>query len=67
MKIGDMVQIFQTYPDDWIEAENEVGIVVGLGKRLHIPAAKVMVLGEIAEFDFEELALVDEDYVNESR
>ena len=67
MKIGDMVQIFQSYPDDWIEAENEVGIIVGFGKRLHMPAAKVMVLGEVAEFDIDELLLVDEVYLNECR
>ena len=53
--VGDAVRIFQDYPDDWIEAENQVGLIVGFAKRLHIPAAKVLVLGEIAEFDLKEL------------
>jgi len=57
--VGDAVQIFQDYPDDWIEAENQVGLIVGFGKRLHIPAAKVLVLGEVAEFDLTELQKID--------
>tara|TARA_Y100000592_G_scaffold46738_1_gene74148 strand:- start:1603 stop:1818 length:216 start_codon:yes stop_codon:yes gene_type:complete len=56
--VGDAVKIFQDYPDDWIEAENQVGLIIGFGKRLHIPAAKVLVLGEVAEFDLTELQLV---------
>ena len=56
--VGDAVQIFQDYPDDWIEVENQVGLIIGFGKRLHVPAAKVLVLGEVAEFDLTELRLV---------
>ncbi len=67
IKVSDIVQIFQTNPDDWVEVENKVGVVLGFAKRLHIPAAKVMVLGEIAEFDLDELVLVDEDYINAIR
>ena len=59
MRIGDIVRIRQDYPSDWEEAEGKIGIVTGLGKRLHIPAAKVMVMGEEAEFDFEELEVVN--------
>ena len=53
-KIGDIVRINAT-PAVWDEAQGQVGMVVGLGKRLYIPAAKVMVMGEIAEFDLDEL------------
>ena len=60
MKVGDIVRIRQAYPDDWEEADGKVGIITGLGKRLFIPAAKVMVLGEEAEFDLDELELVNE-------
>ena len=60
MRIGDIVRIQQDYPFDWEEAEGKIGIVTGLGKRLHIPAVKVMVMGEEAEFDFDELEVVNE-------
>ena len=62
MKVGDMVRIFQSDPSWWWpEAEGKLGIVVTMTKRLHIPAAKVMVLGEIAEFDHDELEVVSEN------
>lgn len=62
MNIGDMVTINQSYYGHprWEEAEGQVGVIIALAKRLHIPAAKVMVLGEVAEFDIVEL-------VNEGR
>ncbi len=61
MKVGDMVRIFQIdRRPQWPEAEGKLGIVVAMTKRLHIPAAKVMVLGEIAEFDLNELEIVSE-------
>jgi hypothetical protein len=37
-------------------------VIVAMAKRLYIPAAKVMVLGEVAEFDLEEL-----EWANASR
>ena len=62
MKVGDMVRIFQIDPSpQWPEAEGKLGIVVTMTKRLHIPAAKVMILGEIAEFDLDELEVVSEN------
>lgn len=57
--VGDAVKISQDYPDDWLDAENQVGLIVGFGKRLHVPAAKVLVLGEVAEFDLTELQKID--------
>ncbi len=62
MIVGDIVTIRQAYYGHpvWEEAEGKVGVITELAKRLHIPAAKVLVLGEIAEFDLVEL-------VNESR
>ena len=54
---GDIVRILDSGIDDhsvsW--GAGEIGIIVGMGKRLYIPAAKVMVLGEVAEFDLGEL------------
>ena len=47
MKIGDLVRTDDT--------SGPVGIVVELTKRLYIPAAKVLVEGEVMEFDIEEL------------
>jgi hypothetical protein len=60
LKVGDIIKINQQYPDDWIEAQGSVGMIVGFGKRLYIPAAKVMVMGEIAEFDLDEVEKVNE-------
>ena len=57
-----MVRIFQIdRRPQWPEAEGKLGIVVTMTKRLHIPAAKVMVLGEIAEFDLNELEVISEN------
>jgi len=62
VKVGDMVRIFQCDPSwIWDEAQGKLGIVTALTKRLHIPAAKVMVLGEIAEFDLNELEVINEN------
>ena len=57
-----MVRIFQIdRRPQWPEAEGKLGSVVTMTKRLYIPAAKVMVLGEIAEFDLNELEVVSEN------
>ena len=57
MKVGDMVTIKQgTGPGlNWEEAEGQVGVITALVKRLYIPAAEVLVLGQFAEFDIDEL------------
>jgi len=68
VKVGDIVRIMQGAafgPDShrsipWPEAEFELGVVVAKAKRLHIPAAKVLVLGQVAEFDQDELEVVNE-------
>jgi hypothetical protein len=36
-------------------------VIVAEAMRLHIPAAKVMVLGQVAEFDLDELEVISED------
>ena len=59
MRIGDLVRIKQQYPEDWPEAEDCVGVIVSFGKRLYIPAAKVMVLCEFVEFDLDELEVIN--------
>jgi hypothetical protein len=43
----------------WPEVYGQIGVIVALAKRLYIPAAKVMVLGKVAEFDLEELEKVN--------
>ena len=69
MDVGDMVQIksgsgcFEDGEETtchWPESKGQIGVIVAMAKRLHIPAAKIMVLGEIAEFDLDELELVNE-------
>lgn len=61
MKVGDIVRIkgnfqVQNAPEEvWPEVYGQIGVIVKMAKRLYIPAAKVMVLGEIAEFDLDEL------------
>ena len=42
--------------------EGEVALVLELTKRLYIPAASILVLGEVAEFDLDELEVIDADY-----
>ena len=66
MKVGDLVRICsdgaQYVPggDVWHEFMGKNGIIVAHAKRLHIPAAKVMICGEIVEFDLTELEIVSE-------
>ena len=62
--IGDMVRI-KSLPEQsvgglaryWPECYGQIGVIVALAKRVAIPAAKVMVLSEIAEFDLDELEM----------
>ncbi len=55
-----MVVIREHRDETW--GDGEVGLVLELTKRLYIPAASILVLGEVAEFDLDELAVVDEDH-----
>jgi hypothetical protein len=61
---GDIVRIKGNYQvqhakeEVWPEVYGQVGVIVDLAKRLYVPAAKVMVLGEVAEFDIDELEKV---------
>jgi hypothetical protein len=61
MKVGDMVRVkgnFQVQNAQnvhWPEVYGQIGVIVEFAKRLYIPAVKVMVLGELAEFDLDEL------------
>jgi hypothetical protein len=63
MKVGDIVRIKSEATTlcavTWPEVYGQVGVIVALAKRLYIPAAKVMVLGEVAEFDIDELELAN--------
>ena len=47
MEVGDLVRT-----DD---SSGPVGVVLELTRRLYIPAAKILVDGEVMEFDIEEL------------
>ena len=62
MNVGDIVQINKDTlvgDSDWcIEVQGKIGVIVQMAKRCRIPAAKVMVLSEIAEFDLDELCTV---------
>jgi len=60
VRAGDMVVIREHRDETW--GDGEVGLVLELTKRLYIPAASILVLGEVAEFDLDELAVVDEDH-----
>lgn len=59
MNVGDAVRINATHVV-WDEAQGQIGVVIALAKRLYIPAAKVMVLGEVAEWDQDELEVISE-------
>ena len=60
MQVGDIVRILPADPLMTHAAvfDNQIGIVVALAKRLYVPAAKVLVLGDVAEWDQDELELV---------
>jgi hypothetical protein len=64
VQVGDIVRVkgnfqVQNTPEVvWPEIYGEIGVIVALAKRLYIPAAKVMVLGDVAEFDIDELEKV---------
>ena len=68
MNVGDLVRIKGPdsillrvgIPSVWPECRGQIGVIVAKAKRLYIPAAKVMVLGEVAEFDIDELEKVNE-------
>ena len=62
MKIGDVVLILPTDPLMTHAAvyDNQIGVVVELAMRLYVPAAKILVMGEIAEWDQIELEVVNE-------
>ena len=64
LAVGDIVRITGNFqvrnaPEvAWPEVYGQIGVVIALAKRLYIPAAKVMVLGQVAEFDEDELEKV---------
>jgi hypothetical protein len=66
ISIGDIVRIkgnFQVRnaPEVmWPEAYGQIGVIIEMAKRLYIPAAKVLVLGDIAEFDLDELEVIND-------
>ena len=60
MKVGDIVRINAAHGGRmWPEAQGQIGVIIALAKRLYVPAAKVMVVGQVAEFDLEELEKVN--------
>ena len=64
MKVGDVVrikgnvQVQMASKMPWPECYGQIGMIIKMAKRLYIPAAKVMLLGEVAEFDIDELEKV---------
>jgi len=69
MNIGDIVRIKTGsgyFEEDenttcyWPESKGRIGVIVGQAIRLHIPAVKVLVLGDVSEWDEDELELVNE-------
>jgi hypothetical protein len=66
INIGDIVRIkgnFQVRnaPEVmWPEVYGQIGVIIEMAKRLYIPAAKVLVLGDIAEFDLDELEVIND-------
>jgi hypothetical protein len=64
MKVGDLVRIKPESESlitlTWPESIGQIGVIVEEVRRLYVPAAKVLVLGEVAEFDIDELELISE-------
>ena len=67
MQVGDIVRIvgMANAPDNtsaiWPECYHQIGVITALANRLYVPAAKVMVLGQVAEFDLDELEVLSAD------
>jgi hypothetical protein len=67
MKIGDMVlikgnfQVRNASKVHWPECYGQFGMVIDHANRLHVPAVKVMVLGDVVEFDIDELEVISEE------
>jgi len=47
MEVGDLVRAY--------DSSGSISVVLELTKRLYIPTAKILVAGEVMEFDVEEL------------
>ena len=58
MKVGDLVRINNKDKTIFPESEGKIGLILRMVKRIYIPAAKVLVMGEICEWDLEELEVV---------
>ncbi len=64
MKVGDLVRIKDHGPvteagDVWHEFMGKVGVIIAEAMRLHIPAFKIMIDGELIEFDHDEVEVAD--------
>ena len=61
MQVGDIVRILPADPLMTHAAvfDDQIGVVVGLAMRLYVPAAKILVMGEVAEWDQDELEVID--------
>ncbi len=63
MRVGDLIRVkHHSLSSSSIKVWNvfmgKIGIIVGSGRRLHIPAFKVMLLGEVVEFDHDEIEVL---------
>ena len=62
MKVGDLVRIkiregAHHHKEIYGQWKGVVGVIVADAKRLHVPAFKVLLSGEVIEFDHDELEL----------
>ena len=63
MRVGDLVRIIWNRDETGgadLRFEEGVGLVLELTMRLYIPAANILVLGEVAQFDLCELEAINE-------
>ena len=60
MKPGDLVRVKTglRWHDPHADLEGRIAVVLAEATRRHVPAVKVMVLGEVIEFDIDELEWV---------
>jgi len=55
IRIGDIVRIRHVACSMWPDAAGQIGIIIAESPRGFIPAWRVLILGEIAQFDVEEM------------
>ena len=59
MNEGSLVKIRNNEQFDYHRFKDKIGMIVSFGKRLYVPAARVLIIGDLVDFDLNELEVID--------